>query len=536
MTFTRKLLTLSAITALSLSLAACGDDGDSSSNNNNNNGGNDTTTQTPQDGTTCTAADAKCIGNIAITCNNGKSEKIDCQKEGKICDQATATCKVSNEPQTPPPTGECTKGTFKCDGNTLMGCPENTWTEVQKCADGKTCNEAEGKCDEPAGPVSGVCDPAKFQSTCPKKDSHTICDGGQIKTETCPGDKPVCSDGQCVACKAGEKQCGEKGVETCEAGGWKLTQECKDPTPKCSGDSFTCVAEGTAPADDKGIGAKCSCTDPDCKITITGKELYAALNSEDLEKMGDVGKLISIFKPGVEIDLNIKTLLDGLNNDNVKVEAPYFFSDKVVGCSDIKVDGMATGCLHDATITFAGLDSLVKTVLDALSKAGFVDEKMTKSLNDVLANGIPFKSKDGYCLTAAINISEAGSGLLHQYAPGLISTDKTSLVNAKRINVGDHAKAQNAKCPDGAVRFSYTVDYPGEGASGAEALIGQINVGFDMCLKSCNQDSDCRDGYVCYEIPNGVPEEGKTVPTQKACFDNSTIKYFTDMTNAFKKE
>ena len=67
-------------------------------------------------------------------------------------------------------------------------------------------------------------------------------------------------------------------------------------------------------------------------------------------------------------------------------------------------------------------------------------------------------------------------------------------------------------------------------------LIGQINVGFDMCLKSCNQDSDCRDGYVCYEIPNGVPEEGKTVPTQKACFDNSTIKYFTDMTNAFKKE
>ena len=70
-----------------------------------------------------------------------------------------------------------------------------------------------------------------------------------------------------------------------------------------------------------------------------------------------------------------------------------------------------------------------------------------------------------------------------------------------------------------------------------EAII-KADIGFDMCLKACNDDDDCRkeEGYSCVEIPDGVPAEGQTaddVPKKKACFDPKNIEYFTNMTNQF---
>ncbi len=523
MTFTRKLLTLSAITALSLSLAACGDDGDSNSNNNNNNT-TPGTQQTPADGTTCTAADAKCIGNIAITCNNGKSEKIDCQKEGKICDQATATCKVSNEPQPPTPTGECPKGTFKCDGNTLMGCPENAWTEVQKCADGTTCNATTGKCDAAAS-TPAKCDEATFPVTCPKSTQRRYCAGGQVKTEDCPAGQ-ICKGGACIVCQDNEVRCNQNKVETCKNNAWTVTAECKDKTPICNAATAKCDAEAEVVNDDSlVVGSKCSCDDKDaCNFTITGKDLSDAINKDQLNTVIPEGLLLAASAIGIDIN----AVLGGLN-ENVTITAPNFFSDKNVGCDNLKVDGMTTGCLRDATITFNGLNDLVKDILDKISTLGILTPAMRATLDKVLVEGIKFGAKDGYCLTAAINIVGDKEGLLGKIAPKLITADPDSLVN-KHINTGNHEIAKKAACPKGAEHFSYTVH---------DETVGAVDVGFDMCLKACKQDSDCREGYTCYPIPNGVPSEGQTsadLPTKKACFDKATITYFTDMTNAFKKE
>ena len=76
--------------------------------------------------------------------------------------------------------------------------------------------------------------------------------------------------------------------------------------------------------------------------------------------------------------------------------------------------------------------------------------------------------------------------------------------------------------------LSYDVDESTEG-------MGSAKVGFDMCLKSCKTDDDCRkaDGYSCVDLPSSVPVDDKPAPTAKVCFDKSNIDYFTKMTEDF---
>ena len=57
--------------------------------------------------------------------------------------------------------------------------------------------------------------------------------------------------------------------------------------------------------------------------------------------------------------------------------------------------------------------------------------------------------------------------------------------------------------------------------------MGHFNANFDFCMQNCEEDSDCRQGYSCIELP----EYGRTSaePESKVCFDNSNIEYFLDL-------
>ncbi len=57
-----------------------------------------------------------------------------------------------------------------------------------------------------------------------------------------------------------------------------------------------------------------------------------------------------------------------------------------------------------------------------------------------------------------------------------------------------------------------------------------------MCLKSCAADADCRAGYKCIDIPNGVPADGEQQVYSKACFDEANIAYFEEMTKKFESD
>ena len=145
-----------------------------------------------------------------------------------------------------------------------------------------------------------------------------------------------------------------------------------------------------------------------------------------------------------------------------------------------------------------------------------------------LRKGISFSSKNGYCLTSAINVNVAASGM----AETAVNSENLNKL-LKKIETGNHEKAsaEAVSCPEGSAKFVYTVDKD----MSKSAFGAKINVGFDLCLKSCETDDDCRksEGYGCIEIPNGVPGEGQTtadLPKNKVCFDKRNVDYFTNMT------
>ena len=432
---TNKILALSAITAMSVAMAACDDSSGSSS---------------PID--TCKASCKN--ATTAISCDaNGNEVEQDCAADGKVCDKNAKKCDVA----------KCTDADNKCDGDTLYTCDGVNLVPQNCAASGMICNQETKACEvEKCEEDSVTCD-GSLLITCVK---------GQPATEdNCARKGMVCKENQCVKPDAVYK-----------------------------------------------IGDPCTCTGASCNKTLTGKEIK--------EMVAGLSALVG----GFNIDFN-------LIKDDDTITFPDFFSKDIQGCQGIVApEGMTIGCFRDSNITVTSQDgtkgydgSGLKAFVDSLEKNEQFGDKLkpyASNLHKILTNGVAFSSTNGYCLAATIDIKAKGL-----VAAALANDVLSALVSL--VNTGDHSKAKlgTVVCPEGGVKFDYEI-----AKTVNKGLYGlDLNVGFDMCLKSCETDADCRqnEGYTCVDIPNGVPAENETQQVQKACFDKDNLDYFKNLTNQF---
>ena len=475
----------------------------------------------PVDPVTCDpTAEARCDGTILVTCApDGYEERIDCTDESKICDDEAKEC-------VKPAEEKCSSANDGCDGTTVVKCNQTTGkNERIDCSkQNKVCKSSISDNNVITVACDWECDDT-YETSCVNATTAKVCKDHHVTTETCQGDMS-CKAGECVA-KSPKEICLEKGMEWNEA-----TQECMTPsTPSV-------------------VGGACKCL-KNCEITITGKEIKSMLTS------------------------TIKTFASDLVDqikDTDKIIAPNYFPGKenIEGCDELAAvvpEGMTLGCFRTSTITFPkNLTNLIKSLptssmkifFTTLNFSDFIDAEMAakiKSIAELLEAGISFAAPNGYCLAATIDIGGTIDAKVTDVpiisSLGIISTNPLDKKNGlvKKINTGDHATVvANAAlvdnyCPAGSTLFSYTLNFdnpvnmPVSIVTISATLKGDI--GFDMCLKSCNTDDDCRkdEGYACVELPDGVPAEGQTyddMPKKKVCFDPANIDYFTKMTEDFK--
>lgn len=492
-----KLLAISALCALSAGMAACDDDAS---------------------GTT-DACTAKCDGTVAVSCENGKEVKTDCNANGLVCNAGKCVEKSQAD--------ECIE---MCNGNTLVTCVNGT-------AQSESCGEAECKKVGDTYQCVGKTDTDPIE-TCTAADntcdgaSRVVCEDGKLVTKSCPK-KQTC-DPATVTC-----------VETCVAEDMK--DACINDTTlqKCDGGiikTVTCekCENGVCAASAKSlVGTPCTCEGDSCSKVLTGKEIK------------DVIQLNLSAKTSLALVASMaQGYIDKIKNDD-KIIYPDFFAAGNKGCEALAAaapQGMTAGCFRDATISIenyqeSGFKSLIDSVsgllplVSGLVDLGSIDiAGILKTLNDALAEGIKFSSKDGYCLLATIDLSGQVAAADTTASASALTAGNFLAADAfdhdgifAKINTGDHSKAKldAAECPDGSVKFVYEVNK-------TSGRVGELNVGFDMCLKSCAADADCREGYKCIDIPNGVPADGEQQVYSKACFDEANITYFEEMTKKFE--
>ena len=531
---TNKILAFSAITAISLAMAACDDSSGSSS---------------PID--TCKAS---CKNTTtAISCDaDGNEVEQDCAKENKVCD-ASFKCVPKGEAQTcvemcngtrelvtcdsngkahtedcgeagchqvggkPQCGGEdtdpkCTEADNKCDGNTLYTCKDGKIEQKDCAADGEVCDKNAKKCD-----VAKCTDADNY---C---EGNTLyaCDGVNLVPQNCAASGMICNQ-ETKACEA--EKCKEDSV-TCD-GSLLITCVKGQPATKdnCAQKGMVCKENQCVKPDAVyNIGDPCTCTGASCSKTLTGKEIK--------EMAGSLGQLVAL----TAIDIN-------LIKDDDTITFPDFFSKDIQGCQGIVApEGMTIGCFRDSNITVTSKDgetvkdykgSGLKAFVDSLENNAVVGNKLkpyATKLHAILANGVAFSSANGYCLAATIDIqATADKGILK----GSDLLTKLPLL----VNTGSHASAklETSVCPEGGVKFDYEFAKKINKKILVDVVL-DLNVGFDMCLKSCETDADCRqnEGYKCVDIPNGVPAENETQQVQKACFDKKNLDYFKNLTNQF---
>lgn len=488
MIFSRKLLALSAISALSMAFVACDDDAADSGE------------------TTCTPG---CKGDTLITCVDGKAQETNCADANLTCDSATKACIVKGDTTT------CTTADNGCQSDTeLKTCNLQTGkVDITKCGANQICDSKQKKCvDDVPECVDGDYMPACSSEN---ERAYTVCESGKIATKTCAADS-YCKEGSCT------------------------------PDPTCSDNQILVnhVCQDKPAEENIILGRPCSCEGADCEITITGKELKSAV---DLSLLSNplIAGVIATMLPNV----SLTDVINAFNAipDDATITAPNIFSKSIKGCEGLEAPaGMTVGCFRDSTIVFPEAlyngflkSEAVSTLVDGLNQGlagllkGMDISKMVSAVSDLLKGGIKFTSTNGYCLAATIDIN--GTFKNSDLLGGLIKNAFAEGGLVSKINTGDHSQVKaDTTCPTGGTFLRY--DIPNK----AVDMLGTFNVGFDMCLRACSTDADCRtaDGYKCIEIPNGIPGEGQTsadLPKVKACFHPDNLTYFENMTNEFNE-
>lgn len=149
-----------------------------------------------------------------------------------------------------------------------------------------------------------------------------------------------------------------------------------------------------------------------------------------------------------------------------------------------------------------------------------VKDAVAKMMDAFLVD-INFKSENGYCAVAALNITATPDGALGKRLFKGGNLDEM----LKKVNPNDskYEDAKNAQCPEGTVKLDYAFN---KSNVTLLSLIGEVNINMAMCLKGCSTDADCNSGNACIELPTSLAENSAK---SRVCFDQPTVNQFQTM-------
>ena len=381
----------------------------------------------------------------------------------------------------PPDTCDRENVTY-CDGNTLIHCSKDKSKTTTNCEKNDMICDPIGRkctyeCDESS---TDICLNASTLKTC--VDHHWV-------EAICGESNPICLNGACT----------------------------EDPCTKC-GEGETCINSECIPnavSVETDIGMPCQCYGGDCNTIITNRELKSYFTV--------AGLLIA------------NQFMAELKDEDYAV-VPNFFSKNIVGCESLAEsapEGMVVGCMRTSTVSISPsqADFLVNKVPGLLKMVGKSSQLLLNVIPKIapkLQEGIAISAPNGYCIYGAVDISGAITHKMIRMAILDTAFDRKKGF-FKNVNVGDHAvvaaAAQKAEdtlqtyCPKGSELMSYV-------KTRVSPSIGSGSIAVDLCLKSCEKDEDCRNGYKCVNLPDGLPPSGLDMTHQshkKVCFDEENV-------------
>ena len=418
-----------------------------------------------------------CNDQIVLRCIDYKLVRdADCAEQNMICNKGETVECIK-----PPDTCDRENVTY-CDGNTLIHCSKDKSKTTTNCEGNDMICDPIGRkctyeCDESS---TDICLNASTLKTC--VDHHWV-------EATCGESNPICLNGACT----------------------------EDPCTKC-GEGETCINSECIPnavSVETDIGMPCQCYGGDCNTIITNRELKSYFTV--------AGLLIA------------NQFMAELKDEDYAV-VPNFFSKNIVGCESLAEsapEGMVVGCMRTSTVSISPsqADFLVNKVPGLLKMVGKSSQLLLNVIPKIapkLQEGIAISAPNGYCIYGAVDISGAITHKMIRMAILDTAFDRKKGF-FKNVNVGDHAvvaaAAQKAEdtlqtyCPKGSELMSYV-------KTRVSPSIGSGSIAVDLCLKSCEKDEDCRNGYKCVNLPDGLPPSGLDMTHQshkKVCFDEENV-------------
>ena len=418
-----------------------------------------------------------CNDQIVLRCIDYKLVRdADCAEQNMICNKGETVECIK-----PPDTCDRENVTY-CDGNTLIHCSKDKSKTTTNCEGNDMICDPIGRkctyeCDESS---TDICLNASTLKTC--VDHHWV-------EAICGESNPICLNGACT----------------------------EDPCTKC-GEGETCINSECIPnavSVETDIGMPCQCYGGDCNTIITNRELKSYFTV--------AGLLIA------------NQFMAELKDEDYAV-VPNFFSKNIVGCESLAEsapEGMVVGCMRTSTVSISPsqADFLVNKVPGLLKMVGKSSQLLLNVIPKIapkLQEGIAISAPNGYCIYGAVDISGAITHKMIRMAILDTAFDRKKGF-FKNVNVGDHAvvaaAAQKAEdtlqtyCPKGSELMSYV-------KTRVSPSIGSGSIAVDLCLKSCEKDEDCRNGYKCVNLPDGLPPSGLDMTHQshkKVCFDEENV-------------
>jgi hypothetical protein len=230
-----------------------------------------------------------------------------------------------------------------------------------------------------------------------------------------------------------------------------------------------------------------------------------------------------------------------ISND-AEIVFPDFFSPSTRGCEILETvvpDGMTVGCFRESDITFdESFNTFTKTQFPSLLSLliGELSDTMKSFIASIVAimeTGAHYTAPGGYCMTSAVDIQGTVNNKSASMAVSPTAFSKGGFVDV--INTGSHdtvvkqsAASSGSYCPEGSKLFSlaFNKEIP---------KLGPFKVGYDLCLKSCTSNKDCREGYSCIDVPTAIPAslDFKDAPKDKACFNKENIDILKSLLGIF---
>ena len=503
----------------------------------------------------CTAADNKCENNVLYKCDlsGDKTVKLTaCNK--RYCSEESWSCEKKG----------CSAADNSCienaDGSwSLSKCTRDAATNATKLVE-TPCGAGTPYCN----PFKWSCDatqpPACIRNECADETHVRVCgDDGNWATslEDCGAKNQVCNLGACavpIVCTQNEAKCvSDTEYVICGDNAWNESDKKACPTGTHCKIGGTCVADDPVvvnDADAKGIGSKCDCpaTEPECRVQIKGEHI------KDFVKVDAICPAFDLAPSDAKCAI-AQGIVNGIINSedfkNATVTIPDLFyrptgdysnAAKFTGCDDLRPlanadTGFAVTCWRDAKVEFdenaAKLLDNMGTILSTIAGFGVdfggVDVgALLTYIKAKFADGIPLTAgsagNGGYCMLADLDISMS------------LTDEKLNQMLDMRILTGllerginspnhDHGKSKFVACPEGSTKLWF--DVPSISATGT------ANVGFDVCMKTCKTDDDCRDGNTCQYLLYGNEKtmlEDASLGT-KVCFDQKNIAYFQQLSH-----